>query len=128
MKRDPLSADRREPSFEGLFDDSDAPPDRQPPTPAATRASLLCRCLRGLRKALLVFGLIVALSYLPPGWTSEWHPHLQEALRICRDIRELLIRIGLDTGEWLHSEGPVLIAWLRSLLPAGLRAGLAPDA
>lgn len=88
------------------------------------RPGRIRRLLRGLSRLLLLVLIIIGLSYLPESWIQQQHPHVQDAVHICRDIRELLYRISQDMWLWLQVELPRWYRNLRVLLPETARAYL----
>ena len=79
---------------------------------AVYRPSRLRRIIRSLVWMMLITMLIIGLSYLPESWSQQQHPHIQDALQICRDIRGLVYRVGLDLWQWLQAEAP---QWYRQV-------------
>lgn len=132
MKRAAYPPGREEPNLDdptGFDFETDDYPDRRIAGPPSARSDpprpgIFRRAGRMLRSLLLLVLLIVALSYLPESWSEQQHPHVQEALRICGDIRDLLYRVGVDIWHWLHSESPLWYQRLHALLPESLSAYL----
>lgn len=75
-------------------------------------------------RLLLVMSMIIGLSYLPESWIQQHHPHVQDAVHICRDIRSLLYRISQDMWLWWQAEWPQWYQSLGGLLPEAVRVYL----
>jgi hypothetical protein len=70
-----------------------------------------------LRDLVIGFGLITALSLVPPSATEQWVPNAQRAAAVAYDIRMLVFDIALDTGTLILDAGSKL---LRDILPNDL--------
>lgn len=123
MRRTAHPPGREEPSFDEAADldiETDDYTEQRVVAPPPPRPGIFRRIVRGLRNLLLVLLIIVGLSYLPDSWSQQQHPHIQEALRICDDIRELLYRVAQDLWQWLETGVPRWYTRLHALLPATL--------
>lgn len=74
--------------------------------------------LRLLRSKLLDltigFGLISALSFVPPTVTEQWGPNAQWAVAVASDIRTLVLDIAVDTGTLVLDTGSSLFTEVTS--------------
>ena len=51
------------------------------------RPGWIRRLLWSLSRLLLLVLIIIGVSYLPESWIQQQHPHVQDAVHICRDVR-----------------------------------------
>ena len=125
MKRSAYPLTREEPTL-GDTRELDVVADVTVKRPRAERPqpTRMRRFLRSFSRLLLVMAVIIGLSYLPESWVQQHHPHFQDAVHICRDIRGLLYRISQDMWLWWQAEWPQWYQSLRALLPEGVRVYL----
>lgn len=123
MKRSAYPLTREEPTLSGAWQ-SDAQPEDERQTrlaaPLPRRPSRIANLGRGVLRFSGVLAGIVALSYLPEAWIEQQHPHIQDMVDICRDIRELLYRISGDLWRYLQTEVPQWYDSVRSLISTHL--------
>lgn len=126
MKRTAYPLAREEPTLSGAWQSEAHPEDELHPRSVASlpqRRSRLAHWGRGILRLILWVAVIVALSYVPETWIQQQHPHIQDTVHICRDIRDLLYRISADVWVYLQTAVPQWYQTLRDVIGTWLDKG-----